>query len=250
MTKFRVAEIFGPTIQGEGRQAGLPAYFIRLGGCDLRCSWCDSPHAVLTEEVARLPQMDVIEILNHLCALDDGPEWVVLSGGNPALLKLDELVQALHMVGLRVMVETQGTVFNSWLWAADELCMSPKPPSSGNTVLHPQLSMFLSKFSETQKSSMYFKVVVFDDIDYEYAREVHQEWPRFDFFLSVGNDDPSLATVSQPLGWECPSVKYTRKKVLEKTSWLMDKVKTDPQMSDVRVLPQLHVLAWGNQRGR
>jgi 7-carboxy-7-deazaguanine synthase len=48
---YPVVEVFGPTIQGEGALAGLPTLFVRFGGCDYRCSWCDSLLAVLPEQV-------------------------------------------------------------------------------------------------------------------------------------------------------------------------------------------------------
>jgi len=252
---FRVAEVFGPTIQGEGRQAGLPSYFIRFGGCDLRCSWCDTPHAVLPEQVAMLPKQNVETIMERIMILDRGPRWVVITGGNPALLHLEDLVDELHGEGLNVMVETQGTHHNTWLWKADEVCVSPKPPSSGNLVAHSTLKRFMSHFSEMQKKQMYFKVVVFDDFDYGYAQAVHEAWPEFDFFISAGNEDPSLPTVGNPYPELKPAVAMgavplTQDVVLDKMRWLMDTVKSDPRMADVRVLPQLHVLAWGNERGR
>lgn len=51
--KFPVVELFGPTIQGEGAVAGQFSHFVRFGGCPRRCSWCDSMHAVLPEEVQK-----------------------------------------------------------------------------------------------------------------------------------------------------------------------------------------------------
>jgi 7-carboxy-7-deazaguanine synthase len=86
--EFRIAEIFGPTIQGEGVHAGYPCHFVRFGGCDYRCRWCDSPHAVLPELVAALPKMTAEQICNRVRSLPGHPKWVVLSGGNPALFDL------------------------------------------------------------------------------------------------------------------------------------------------------------------
>lgn len=254
MKHWRVAEVFGPTIQGEGRQAGLPCYFIRFGGCDLRCSWCDTPHAVLPEQVAHLPKLDLVDIMLRLDSLPAGPEWVVISGGNPATLKLEEVVDELHARGYQVMVETQGTVFNAWLRKVDELCISPKPPSSGNVVTPRQLEDFITKnFPFMQHKQMYLKVAVFDNADYLYAQLIHKEWKNMDFFLSAGNEDPSLPTVGNP---NPPQIimgsprDFTLDHVLPKFRWLAEKVARDPEMSGVRVLPQLHVIAWGNERGR
>src|SRR3954453_6488465 len=84
-----VVELFGPTVQGEGPDAGIPAYFVRFGGCDWRCTWCDSMHAVEPAQVRKFAQsLTAQEIGMQLRALPAGPSLVVLSGGNPALLEL------------------------------------------------------------------------------------------------------------------------------------------------------------------
>src|SRR4051794_10337522 len=104
-----VVEIFGPTVQGEGPDAGVPAYFVRFGGCDWRCTWCDSMHAVDPAEVrANAERLTVEQIVERVGRLSPGPRLVVLSGGNPALLELGALVVELHAQDLRVAVETQG----------------------------------------------------------------------------------------------------------------------------------------------
>jgi 7-carboxy-7-deazaguanine synthase len=247
MKKFRVAEIFGVTIQGEGRHVGIPCYFIRFGGCDLRCQWCDSPFAVLPELVAQLPLKTVDEIVSELKALPGGARWVVYSGGNPALLDLELLTEYLHNAGYSAMIETQGTIWKDWLRDLDEVCVSPKPPSSGNATGHGTIANFLSHLNPARA---YLKVPIFDDMDYEYAREVHEVFPQYEFFLSVGNSDPTLPTVSNPHPKYKASLRDTQTIVLNKTRWLMEKTANDPAMRDVRVFAQMHVLSWGNQRGR
>lgn len=202
--------------------------------------------------VAQLPKQDVEKICQRILDLPKGPDWIVISGGNPATLKLEELVDELHELGFKVMVETQGTIFNDWLRKVDEICVSPKPPSSGNAVIHADLGRFMTKFSVMQYPRMYFKVVVFDNDDYHYAKDAHHAWPDFDFFISAGNTDPSLPTVGNP--HPAPrshyGVKPPRDIVAEKFRWLAEKVARDPDMKNVRVMPQLHVIAWGNERGR
>ena len=78
---FPVVEIFGPTVQGEGPDAGVPAYFVRFGGCDFRCSWCDSMHAVDPAEVrANAERLTAPSDRRAvLRAWRRGPELVVLS---------------------------------------------------------------------------------------------------------------------------------------------------------------------------
>src|SRR5438128_10242627 len=101
-----VVEIFGPTVQGEGPDAGTPAYFVRFGGCDYRCSWCDSMYAVEPSQVrATAAHLSPTEIIASMNELQDGPDFVVLSGGNPALLELGPLVDLLHYASFEVHVE-------------------------------------------------------------------------------------------------------------------------------------------------
>src|SRR3954453_18768223 len=90
---FPVIEVFGPTIQGEGAEAGLPTHFVRFGGCDYRCSWCDTMYAVDPATVrATARPSSTNQIVDELSTLGGAPEWVTLSGGNPALHHLGPLV--------------------------------------------------------------------------------------------------------------------------------------------------------------
>ena len=83
-----VSEIFGPTVQGEGSVIGKPTVFVRTGGCDYRCSWCDSKFAVLPEFRSTWPRMSPEEVFAEVKRLSPCPILVTLSGGNPALQPL------------------------------------------------------------------------------------------------------------------------------------------------------------------
>jgi 7-carboxy-7-deazaguanine synthase len=246
--KLRVAEIFGPTIQGEGRHVGVPCHFIRLGGCDYTCAWCDSLHAVLPEHTKLLPRMTESEILVEILKLQNTVEWVVISGGNPALFNLGLLVEELHDRMYRVMVETQGTLYKPWLINVDELCVSPKGPSAnigtpGQSLT--RLKDFMACQGIRNHKSIYLKVPIFSSEDYDFAREVHATYPEIEMFLSTGNALPprpgNITPTSRPM---------LRTTLLQRTEELVKKVISDPHMSDVRVFPQQHVLLWGNDRGR
>lgn len=258
---FRVLEIFGPTVQGEGRQAGTPAYFIRFAGCDLRCSWCDSPAAVLPElYVKEAQRMTSEEIVDRVKSLAAGPKWVVLTGGNPGLLQLGTLVERLHADNYKVMVETQGTLWKDWFYLADEICLSPKPPSSGNTVTPEVFEIFLKdRWTQSEKQYLeffrkaYLKVVVFNREDYDYAKEMHKRFPKFEFFVSSGTMTDTLPTISNPtpeVQSTLATLQDTRVAVAAQYRKVCEWVANDPEMQDVKVLPQLHVIAWGDERGR
>lgn len=225
---FPIVELFGPVLQGEGRMIGTPTLFARFGYCDYRCSWCDTLYAVLPEEVQRnATQMNAAEIHERLRALDPTVPWVTLSGGNPAMHDLSELVELLHTDGRKIAVETQGTVFREWLRACDVVTVSPKPPSSAMPTDFAQLDRFASLPNAN------LKVVVFDDADFAYAREIHLRYPNVPFYMQVGN------TVGED---DAPAL-------LAKLDWLGQKVLADAAMQSAVVLPQLHVLLYGNRRG-
>jgi 7-carboxy-7-deazaguanine synthase len=187
--------------------------------------------------------------------LRHGPKWIVFSGGNPALLQLDEVVRELQYIGYKIMVETQGTVTSPWLGMVNELCVSPKPPSSGNVTSIETLDKFLGKLwmslppTVITKELAYLKIPIFDYHDLIYARAIHRQFPEFEMFLSVGNKDPMLPTVGNNAQGD-PNFPVNTQELLRSLKWLMEEVIEDPEMRDVRVLPQLHVLAWGNERGR
>src|SRR5262245_21811555 len=192
---FRIAEIFGPTIQGEGRNVGMPCHFVRFGGCDYRCVWCDTPHAVLPSEVHGLEKLSEWGILYALNLLDNpgdefsfSPNWIVLTGGNPALLNLDNLIDLLHKRQQRVMLETQGSVFREWFGKVDDLCFSPKPPSSEMEWSFEDFDRILvatlkvqAEWAEAEKRPEYpppyLKIPIFTKQDLEFAAEVHSKWP-------------------------------------------------------------------------
>lgn len=241
MTGVPVVEVFGPTIQGEGELAGVPTAFVRFGGCDYRCTWCDSLHAVLPDAVREAPRMTAAEIAESLGRLPARPEWVTLSGGNPALFELGDLVARLHQDGWRIAVETQGSVWRDWLADVDLLTVSPKPPSSGmlSSDHDAESRRFLGRAIETS-GRVVLKIVVFDDQDYDWARGVRESWTGVPFHLSCGTDPP-LVGATQAEALREVSVRYR---------WLCERAAHDPIMIDARILPQLHVLAWGHEKGR
>lgn len=241
--KFRVSEIFGPTIQGEGTMIGEKTHFIRLGGCDYRCSWCDSMYAVDPEQVAQLPQLTVDEMIEQLLDMPDSP-WVTLSGGNPALFDLYYLVAQLHRCGFKVAVETQGTVWKEWLRMCEVVTVSPKPPSAGNITHDFTVEKFIRQMERgTGRYRLVLKIVVFNDQDYEYAKDIFTLFPGYERWVQVGNRD--VTPNETPL-----DDAYHRLGLLDSLRWLVEKVCADESygMRNVRVTPQLHTLIWGNTR--
>lgn len=233
-----VLEIFGPTIQGEGMVIGQKTMFVRTAGCDYSCSWCDSSFTWDGSGKELIKMMDPEEIWGELLRLGGtGFSFVTISGGNPALLKnLSSLIEILKANNIKVGLETQGSKWQDWFLEIDELTVSPKPPSSNMKTNFEVLDTILEKLDKNQHVSL--KVVIFDDGDYEYAKQVYQRYPDVPFFLQVGNDD-IMTTNQQELITQ----------LLSKYEWLVNKVIDDSEITNVKVLPQLHTYLWGNKRG-
>jgi len=135
--KMPIMEVFGPTIQGEGMVIGQKTIFIRTGGCDYHCNWCDSaftwngttePEYITGEEAAsRILKLAFNEKGEQIC------NHVTLTGGNPALLNepMARMIDILREKGFKFGLETQGTRFQEWFKYVSDITISPKPPSSG-----------------------------------------------------------------------------------------------------------------------
>jgi 7-carboxy-7-deazaguanine synthase len=142
------------TIQGEGFYQGSAAYFIRLGGCEVRCVWCDVKDSW---DVNAHPKVDIREIA--LKAKSSGSKIAVVTGGEPSMHNLTSLTQELKQAGLRTHIETSGAYPLTGQW--DWVCFSPKkfkPP-------HPSVP---EKADE-------LKVVIFHKTDFAWAEDFAQK---------------------------------------------------------------------------
>jgi 7-carboxy-7-deazaguanine synthase len=235
---IRVAEIFGPTIQGEGALIGQPTVFVRTGGCDYRCSWCDSLHAVDAEYRHTWVPMQAGAIMAEVARLSGGrPLLVTLSGGNPAIQPLGPLIEAGRALGYRFAMETQGSVARDWFARLDMLVLSPKPPSSGMVV---DWGAFADCVAAAKGAETVLKIVIFDEADYLWARQVAGRYPDLPLVLQPGNHTPPPP--------EDDSAVVDHDGINERMRWLVGRVVADGWFA-ARVLPQLHVTLWGNRRG-
>jgi 7-carboxy-7-deazaguanine synthase len=241
LSKIPVLEIFGPTIQGEGMVIGQKTMFVRTAGCDYSCSWCDSAFTWDGSAKDDIQLMTAEEIWAELNALGgDNFSFVTISGGNPALLKnLDGFIDLLKEKNIKMGIETQGSKWQDWLLKIDELTISPKPPSSKMETNYDILDTIFSRLQDNEfAGNVSLKVVIFDETDLEYARMVLQRYSGIPFYLQVGNDDLTNFNNSELV-----------QKLLLKYEWLVNQVVIDPTFNQVKVLPQLHALIWGNKRG-
>ena len=235
---IRISEIFGPTIQGEGALIGVPTVFVRTGGCDYRCVWCDSLQAVDSEYRHDWTPMSADAVMDEVRRLSGGlPLTVTLSGGNPAIQPFGDLIAMGRAEGYGFVLETQGSVSKDWFSQLEMLVLSPKPPSS---EMQTDWALLQDCVDAAQGAATVLKIVVFDDADYAYAQGVAARYPGVPIYLQPGNHTPpppedDTATVDQD-------------GIDARMRWLVDKVITD-RWHAARVLPQLHVMLWGNKRG-
>ncbi len=146
------------TIQGEGAHTGTAAYFIRLGGCDVGCVWCDVKESW---DASAHPKKSIAELADRAKAT--GAEVVVITGGEPAMYNLEALTSALIEKGLRTHIETSGAhpLTGEWHW----VCFSPKK--------------FKSPIDSVCEKADELKVVVYNKHDFKWA-ETHAAKVRKD----------------------------------------------------------------------
>ncbi len=118
-----IAETFH-SIQGEGKLAGVPSFFVRTSGCNLRCAWCDTPYASWSPEGGPRSIDDVVRE-----AVASGARHAVLTGGEPMMFDaIEDLARALRGAGMHITIETAGTIARTL--ACDLMSISPKLANS------------------------------------------------------------------------------------------------------------------------
>lgn len=169
-----VSEIFGPTIQGEGASTGHHCVFLRLGGCNLTCTWCDTAYTWDWKQYdprVELRRMSVAEVAYELVAL--GPtNMLVISGGEPLLqgqalghLLTDYLIDTAGWE--RIEIETNGTRVPAPALMVDPRVffnVSPKLPHSGNARPLAMITHVLEAFAQHPRAVFKFVVHEFDDL--------------------------------------------------------------------------------------
>lgn len=228
-----VAEIFGPTVQGEGPSIGRRCAFIRLGGCNLTCVWCDTPY---TWDASRfdlrkeMQRMEVGDILTKV--VDGGPERVVISGGEPLLQQDQEgwevLLEALDSFLFPIEVETNGTKIPNAasLRYITQFNVSPKLAHSGDPEDKRIVPGALEALRDSGKAEFKFVCKTLDDVDQVAALvDKHQLDPRKVWIMPEGVDAATITVRLEGLADHAISHGFN-------------------------LTTRLHVLAWGTKRGK
>jgi 7-carboxy-7-deazaguanine synthase len=156
---LKIAEIF-PSIQGEGLRQGEATLFIRLAGCNLECSFCDTKYA--WKEGREYSTAKVLEKVNKL-RHQFPARWVCLTGGEPLLQDLTGLARGLKKEGFKIQVETNGTLYHSL--PVDWYSISPKPDKY----------YYRPEYRDKAKE---VKVILTKNLDFELIKRLREEFPE------------------------------------------------------------------------
>ena len=222
---MKIAELFY-SLQGEGSLVGVPSFFIRTSGCNLRCSWCDTPYTSWQPEGSDLA---IRQILDEVKA--HPARHVVVTGGEPMIASdIVPLTERLRELGLHITIETAGTVFQPV--ACDLMSISPKlansTPNGPLAERHDRLRIqpdILARLMERYPYQLKFVV--------EKPRDVEEVRA-----LATSLDAPPQRVILMPKGVD-------PERLRERGRWLAEICKDE----GFRFSPRLHVDLYGNQRG-
>jgi organic radical activating enzyme len=141
------------TLQGEGYHTGRAAYFLRLGGCDVGCVWCDVKESW---DASKHPQVPIESMVQWV--KESGTEMVVITGGEPLMHNLDRLTDSLQNLGIETNIETSGShpLSGNWNW----ICVSPKK--------------FKEPLTQVLEQANELKIIIFNKSDFEWAEKYAQ----------------------------------------------------------------------------
>jgi 7-carboxy-7-deazaguanine synthase len=223
---MRISEIFY-SVQGEGSLMGVPSVFVRTSGCNLRCSWCDTPYTSWNPEGAELSEGAILEAAGQYTAA----RHVVITGGEPMIAPgVVELSRRFREQGMHITFETAGTVFAPV--ECDLMSISPKLSNSTPEGVfrnqHERLRLQPEVLKRlTSEYDYQLKFVIAREVDLAEAQEV-------------------IAQVGAPAGKVMLMPEGTSVGVLdERGPWVAELCK----QHGYRFSPRLHVYLYGNKRG-
>jgi 7-carboxy-7-deazaguanine synthase len=225
----KIAEIFY-SIQGEGILVGVPSVFVRTSGCNLRCTWCDTPYTSWSPEGE---QLSIEEISTKVAAYP--ASHVVVTGGEPMIAPgIIELTEALRRSRLHVTIETAGTVYAKV--ACDLMSISPKLANS--TPFDREDGRWARQHDRLRYQP-------------EVLKRLMGEYPyQLKFVISSEGDLREVAAIRNEMKAPVASIilmpEGTRRDLLQERSlWLAEVCKRE----GYRYSPRLHIDIWGDKRG-
>ncbi len=228
---IRISELFY-SIQGEGKLVGVPSVFVRVSGCNLRCTWCDTPYASWSPEGGEMSVAEIVAAVEKY-----GARHVVLTGGEPMIMPgIGALCERLHARGHHLTIETAATVFEPVVM--DLASLSPKLSNSTPTDREG------GRFADLHERQRLRLGVIQQFIDHAPAFQLK-------FVVAAEQDlDEIRSILAQLSGWRPEDVllmpEGTDVQTLERRAgWVSEVCK----QTGFRYCPRLHVELYGNTRG-
>ncbi|HEY7210544.1 MAG TPA: 7-carboxy-7-deazaguanine synthase QueE [Bryobacteraceae bacterium] len=226
---MKISEIFY-SLQGEGSLVGVPSVFVRTSGCNLRCTWCDTPYTSWAPEGENLSTEEVVAAVRAFQT-----HHVVVTGGEPMIAPaIVELTELLRAAGLHITIETAGTVFAPV--ACDLMSISPK---LANSTPHER--------DNGRWAAQHERLRFQPDV----LRELTASYPyQLKFVVSSPDDLAEIETVraschADPAHMILMPEGVNREVLRERALWLAEICKR----TGYRFSPRLHVDLWGDRRG-
>ncbi len=226
-----VVEIFS-SIQGEGTLIGMPMIFIRLWGCNMKCTWCDTRYSWAPEYHGKTPLQHYTpqQLATFLLTRYSTSQWFNFTGGEPTIhwKRLFFVVKSLKNAGKYTCIQTNGKSFPPGLDILDKICMDIKCPASG----------------EESQLELLKKLRPQDDVKFVIANE--DDWNYMTSVLEKHATEANI--ILQPVLWETEKLSS----YYERIRWMVQQLKHSPillKKKRIRVLPQFHQLLWRNMPG-
>ena len=227
---MKISEIFY-SIQGEGMLAGVPSVFVRTSGCNLRCTWCDTPYTSWNPEGDEQPLGMILADVRRLRATH-----VVVTGGEPMIQEgIARLTERLKDFGLHITIETAGTVYQPGV-VCDLMSISPKLANS--TPREREGGRWAAQHDRLRSQPGVLKQLM---TEYPY---------QLKFVVTAPGDLEEIESIVAETAAERSRVilmpeGIDAEKLRERSLWLVDLCKT----TSFRYGPRLHIDLYGNQRG-
>jgi 7-carboxy-7-deazaguanine synthase len=226
---LKISEIFY-SIQGEGTLAGVPSVFVRTSGCNLRCTWCDTPYTSWQPEGEDLSMEQIVEAVRQHPA-----HHVVITGGEPMIApQIVELTKQMRALGHHITIETAGTVYHPVM--CDLMSISPKLKNS--TPHERDGGRWAAQHDRLRIQPEVLKKLM-----------AHCEY-QLKFVVSAPDDLPEIRELAETLHAGPGRVLLMPEGIDSETlrqrgQWLVEVCKTE----GFRFSPRLHVELWGARRG-
>jgi 7-carboxy-7-deazaguanine synthase len=226
---LKISEIFY-SVQGEGTLAGVPSVFVRTSGCNLRCTWCDTPYTSWQPEGEDLSIEQIVEAVRQHPA-----HHVVITGGEPMIApQIVELTERMRALGHHITIETAGTVYHPVM--CDLMSISPKLKNS--TPHERDGGRWAAQHDRLRLQPGVLKKLM-----------AHCEY-QLKFVVSTPDDLPEIRALVESLHAGPERVLLMPEGIDAETlrqrgQWLVETCKTE----GFRFSPRLHVELWGARRG-